>query len=120
LFFQRISEFIPIFLENGLITYTHLDFNVFSKEYPTVWKWFHISRTLNFYSLLDSTTDPESYGQMIYSYSVLSFLIAGMLLLLASIGAVHLGKRFVNKRINSSVKTKQFVNKQLSRNVLIF
>lgn len=44
----------------------------------------------NWYDLIDSTHDVAVYGQVLYSYFVLQFLVAGLILLLTIIGVVHL------------------------------
>lgn len=44
----------------------------------------------NWYDLTDSSTDIEVYGQVLYSYYVLQFLIAGLILLVVLVGVVYL------------------------------
>lgn len=66
---------------------------------------------VNWFDKIDSFTDLEAIGQVLYTYYVLQFLIAGIILLLAVIGSVVL-------TINTSVKNAkhQVIFKQLSRN----
>ena len=70
----------------------------------------------NWLDKMDSLTELESIGQLLYTHYVLQFLIAGNILLLSVIGAVSL-------TINTNYITKkQVIFKQLSRtykNVLI-
>lgn len=70
----------------------------------------------NWLDKIDSLTELESIGQLLYTHYVLQFLIAGNILLLSVIGAVSL-------TINTNYITKkQVIFKQLSRtykNVLI-
>ena len=70
----------------------------------------------NWFDKIDSLTELESIGQLLYTHYVLQFLIAGNILLLSVIGAVSL-------TINTNYITKkQVIFKQLSRtykNVLI-
>ena len=70
----------------------------------------------NWLDKIDSLTELESIGQLLYTHYVLQFLIAGNILLLSVIGAVSL-------TINTNYITKkQIIFKQLSRtykNVLI-
>jgi len=70
----------------------------------------------NWLDKIDSLTELESIGQLLYTHYVLQFLIAGNILLLSVIGAVSL-------TINTNHTTKkQIIFKQLSRtykNVLI-
>ena len=65
----------------------------------------------NWYEHLDSFTEMQSIGQVIYTQYVLQFLIAGNVLLLATIAAVVLT---INNKIEGN--RKQVIFKQLSRN----
>jgi NADH-quinone oxidoreductase subunit J len=77
---------------------------------------FYQNNFQNWYDLIDSTTDVEVYGQVLYSYFVLQLLIAGLILLLVLIGVVYLTNNFnVNKQTKDQVAFKQ-----LARNVKIF
>ena len=64
----------------------------------------------NWYDKLDTFSDIESIGQILFTQYVLQFLIAGNILLLATVSVVVL-------TINSSPKNKtQVIFKQISRN----
>jgi NADH-quinone oxidoreductase subunit J len=65
----------------------------------------------NWYDRLDSFTEIHAIGQVVYTQYVLQFLIAGNILLLATVAAVVL-------TINTQTQTekKQILFKQLSRN----
>ena len=76
---------------------------------------FYLNKYQNWYDLIDSTTDVEVYGQVLYSYFVLHFLLAGFILLLVLVGVVYLTNNFNNDRI-----LEQSVFKQLSRNSKFF
>ena len=65
-------------------------------------------------SKLDSITNIETIGQILYTYYAFFFLIAGLILLIALIGAVTLTKKEKKKHI---FLTKNLY-KQLSRNYL--
>ena len=65
----------------------------------------------NWYEHLDSFTEMHSIGQVVYTQYVLQFLIAGNILLLATIAAVVLT---LNNKVESN--RKQVIFKQLSRN----
>lgn len=65
-----------------------------------------------FISQLDTITNIETLGQVLYSYFFLFFLISGIILLIALIGAVTLTKKEQKKTY------KQKIYKQLSRNSL--
>lgn len=73
--------------------------------------YFYLNIYQNWYDLIDSTNDVEVYGQVLYSYYVLHFLISGLILLLALIGVTILTNNFVSEQI-----VDQSLFKQLSRN----
>jgi NADH-quinone oxidoreductase subunit J len=76
---------------------------------------FYLNKYQNWYDLVDSITDVEVLGQVLYSYFVLHFLIAGFILLLVLVGIVYLTNTFNNDRV-----LEQSVFKQLSRNSKFF
>ena len=73
----------------------------------------YLNKYQNWYDLIDSITDVEVYGQVLYSYFVLHFLVAGFILLLILVGVVYLTNNFNNNQIQSAFK-------QLSRNSKFF
>jgi NADH-quinone oxidoreductase subunit J len=75
---------------------------------------FYENKYQNWYDLIDSTYDINVYGQVLYSYFVLQFLIAGLILLLILIGVVYLTNSFEKHTIQQS----SF--RQLSRKAKIF
>lgn len=78
-------------------------------------KSFYLNNYQNWYDLIDSISDVEVYGQVLYSYFVLHFLIAGLILLMVLIGVVYLTNTF-----NSTEILEQSSFKQLSRHSKIF
>lgn len=52
----------------------------------------------NWYNLLDATSDVNVYGQVLYSYFVLQFLVVGLILLVVLIGVVYLANTYTNNR----------------------
>lgn len=78
-------------------------------------KSFYVNNYQNWYDLIDSITDVEVYGHVLYSYFVLHFLIAGLILLLVLIGVVYLTNTY-----NSTEILEQSIFKQLSRHSKIF
>ncbi len=68
---------------------------------------------VNWYDKLDVFTEIQSIGQVVYTQYVLQFLIAGNILLLATIASVVLT---INTNINSQNNKTQVIFKQLSRN----
>ena len=67
---------------------------------------------VNWYDKIDIFTEIQAIGQIVYTNYVLQFLIAGNVLLLATLAAVVLT---VNTETNHNYKT-QVIFKQLSRN----
>ena len=53
---------------------------------------------INWYDLLDSTSDVEVYGQVLYSYFALQFLVVGLILLVVLIGVVYLTNTYTSNR----------------------
>ncbi len=76
---------------------------------------FYFNKYQNWYDMVDSISDVEVYGHVLYSYFVLHFLIAGFTLLLVLIGVVYLTNNF-----NKSQILEQSISKQLSRNSSFF
>jgi NADH-quinone oxidoreductase subunit J len=72
---------------------------------------FQSNTYVNWIDLVDSVSDVEVYGRVLYTYFVLQFLVAGLILLLVLIGVIHLTNNF-NKR----KPTDQSIFKQISRN----
>ena len=76
---------------------------------------FYLNKYQNWYDLTDSISDVEVCGQVLYSYFVLQFLIAGLILLLVLVGVVYLTNIF-----NTTQMLEQSIFKQLSRNSKFF
>jgi NADH-quinone oxidoreductase subunit J len=74
----------------------------------------YVNKYQNWYDLIDSTYDINVYGQILYSYFVLQFLITGLILLMVLMGIVYLTNSFEKRTIQQS----SF--KQLSRKAQIF
>jgi len=66
----------------------------------------------NWFDKLDAFTELEAFGQLLYTYYIVQFLVAGIILLLAVIGAVVLTLNTTTTK--KTVKT-QIIFKQLSR-----
>jgi len=64
---------------------------------------------VSWYSLIDNLTNTELIGQVLYQEFIVCFLLCGILLLIAMLGAIILTQNF------SSYKTNEIVAKQLSR-----
>lgn len=77
---------------------------------------FYQNKFQNWYDLVDSTTDVEVYGQILYSYFVLQLLVVGLILLLVLVGVVYLTNNY-----NVSKQTlDQATFKQLARDANFF
>nr|YP_010131920.1 NADH dehydrogenase subunit 6 [Odontella regia]QQD79299.1 NADH dehydrogenase subunit 6 [Odontella regia] len=61
----------------------------------------------NWFDKIDMFTELESLGQIMYTFYVLQFLIAGLILLLAVIGAVSLTNTPTKSKLKSQVTFKQ-------------
>jgi len=66
----------------------------------------------DWYDKIDSVTEIESLGQILYTHYVLQFLIAGLILTLAVIGAVVLTVNISEKKSQSQIISKQLSRKQ--------
>jgi NADH-quinone oxidoreductase subunit J len=106
---KNIIGYLPIGMILGILL-----FFLFLSEIDTYfdyWQGNFRNFYQNWYDLIDSTHDVEVYGQVLYSYFVLQFLIAGLILLLIIIGVVHLTNIY-----KSEEKTlAQIAFKQLAR-----
>ena len=75
---------------------------------PILYKFFHEVKKntslftrngyINWYDFLDSVGDIEVYGQVLYSYFVLQFLVVGLILLTVLIGVVYLTNTYTSNR----------------------
>jgi len=108
-------RYVPIGFIFGLILLTPLLYKI-SYQFidPFHFHTIYLNQYQNWYDLLDSTTDVEVYGQVLYSYFVLQFLVAGLILLMVLIGVVYL-----TNTLNIQI-LEQSVFKQLSRNSKFF
>lgn len=70
---------------------------------------------INWYDLINATNDIDVYGQVLYSYFVLQFLIVGLILLVVLIGVVYLTNIYNSKQ---TIDVSTF--KQLSTNSKFF
>lgn len=113
---KNITKYVPVgfvFLILFLMPMLNLisnqfDMNILSHS-------FYFNKYQNWFDLIDSVTDVEVYGQALYSYFVLHFLISGFILLLVLVGVIHLTTQSNNGRV-----LEQSISKQLSRNFGFF
>jgi len=113
---KNIVKYVPIGFFFALFFLTPL-FNKISFHFKdNIFRdSFYLNKYQNWYDLSNSICDIEVYGQVLYSNFILSFLLAGFILLVVLIGVVHLTNNFNNNKI-----LKQSVFKQLSRNSKFF
>lgn len=105
-------KYYPFGLFIGLIAIFQM-LNIKSIQYES----FYIDYVLflkyqDWYEKIDSVTEIESLGQLLYTHYVLQFLIAGLILTLAVIGAVVLTVNISEKKSQSQIISKQLSRKQ--------
>lgn len=77
----------------------------------TIYNSFYANRTHNFYASVDYMSDIKVYGQVLYSYFVLQFLVTGLILLVVLVGVVYLTNNYNIKK----QRLDQAAFKQLAR-----
>ena len=108
---KNLTKYIPIGLIFGLILLIPLLQQISNQFAVSVeFQSFVFNRHANWFDLADSVTDVEVYGQILYSYFILQFLVSGLILLIVLIGVVYLTNNNNNKQ-----STDQVLFKQLSR-----
>lgn len=81
-----------------------------------VYNSFYCNYKPNYYALVDATNDVEVYGQVLYSYFVLQFLVVGLILLVVLVGVVYLTNNYNVKK----QRLDQAAFKQLARESKFF
>ena len=99
------SSYLPIIFLSIVIIIVQLYLNLDSIFYNASLD----ENTFVFYNFLDSLSNIDVFGQALYNYFLVCFLIAGLILLVSMIGAIVLTLNF------SSQRKSELVNKQLSR-----
>jgi NADH-quinone oxidoreductase subunit J len=109
-------KYVPVGFAFGILFLVPLLFGISETfEQNPYMDSFYVNRYTNWYDLIDSITDVEVYGRVLYTYFVLQFLVAGLILLLVLIGVVHLTNNF-----NKIKATDQSIFKQISRDSTSF
>ena len=89
------------------------EFTLFFKSDFDIDQSFYYNTYGNCYDFADLITDIKVYGQVLYSYYILQFLVVGLILLLVLVGILYLTNSYkLNVNDNAS-------SKQLSRDVRI-
>ena len=113
---KNLMKYMPVgFIFGFVLFFPLLNKITIQFEYNLYPNSFYFNKYKNWYDLIDSVTDVEVYGQVLYSYFVLQLLLAGLILLVVLVGVVYLTNTF-----NSKETLKQSTFKQLSRNSKFF
>jgi len=105
LFVENKSRFVFLsflFYLSATILYIFIKSIVGTKEY-------FVNFGSNIFGFVDSLNNIDVLGQVLYNYYLVSFLLSGLILLVALIGAIVLTLRFNN------VHKSQLVSRQLAR-----
>jgi NADH-quinone oxidoreductase subunit J len=113
---KNMMKYIPIGFVFGIFLLVPLLFGISANYDQNAYIGsFYSNSYQNWYDLTDSITDVEVYGQVLYTYFVLQFLVAGLILLLVLIGVIYLTNNF-----NKIKSTDQSIFKQISRDSTSF
>ena len=77
---------------------------------------FTFNNYFNWYIVLDSLTDLEIYGQLLYTQYVLQILVAGLILFLALVGVIFLITNPIKKSFKSQTSFCQLSRSYLNQN----
>jgi len=111
LMFSKIFTTYHYFVQKYYLKMTHAAYCLRFKKYPLYYQY--INKYYNEWIIkLDNITNIETIGQILYTYYMLFFLIAGLILLIALIGALTL---IIKEKKYNNFLTKD-IYKQISRN----
>ena len=101
---------------NGIFFYEF--FQIISKSFSEnlYSNSFSFNSYLNWYNVLDSLTDLEIYGQLLYTQYVLQVLVAGLILFLALVGVIFLITKPIFKTFKSQTSFSQLSRSYLNQN----
>jgi len=102
-----IFFYLPFIFGIGFILFVQI-FLIFEKIFSTSDIWLSYV-SYNFENYLDCLDNIDILGQSLYNYFLLCFLLAGLLLLVAIVGAIVLTLNFTNTRKS------ELVSRQLAR-----
>ena len=115
---QDRLRYVPIGITIGILLLIQIILFV-SVPYQSFYSDFILNNKYqDWYDKLDLLIEIEAIGQILYTHYVLQFLVAGLILTLAVLGAVVLTINLVDKKSQSQVIMKQLSRKQ--QNVLNF
>jgi NADH-quinone oxidoreductase subunit J len=107
IYFSDEFSYLPFIFLGGFVLVIQV-FLVLEKAFSNSIFW-STSLPYNFENFLDPLTSIDVLGQSLYNYYLLCFLLAGLILLVAMVGAIILTLNFSSKRQN------ELVSRQLSR-----
>lgn len=114
---KNVSKYLPAGVFFGFILFFPLMLEISLTFNPgTLYNSFYCNKNRNFYALVDYVSDIEVYGQVLYSYFVLQFLVAGLVLLVVLIAVVCLTNNYNTKQ----QRLDQATFKQLARKSKFF
>lgn len=114
---RNVMKYLPIgiIFGAGFLSVMIYEVNLKFEENPYN-NSFYLNKYQNWYDLIDSVTDVEVYGHVLYSYFVLQLLIVGLILLMVLVGVVYL----TSASSVSEKHSEQSIFKQLSRESKFF
>lgn len=110
---KSVTKYLPAGTIFGFVLSFFL-FNSISNYFPEsiITDDLYKDNFINWYDLIDSTSESEVLGHVLYSYFVIQFLVVGLILLVVLFGVVHLTNNF--NRVRTGY---QSMFKQLSKNI---
>lgn len=114
---KNVMKHLPVGVFFGFILLIPLVLEISSNfNSSTIYNSFYSNPFTNYYALVDAASDVEVYGQVLYSYFVLQFLVVGLILLVVLVGVVYLTNNYNVKK----QRLDQAAFKQLARESKFF
>lgn len=114
---RNVIQYVSIGTIFGIMFFVFSFFPVSENFKYSISNSFYLNNEDSWYDVLDSVTDIESYGQILYSYFVLQFLVAGLILLLVLVSVVYLTNIYI---VDDQALLEQSSFKQLARESKFF
>lgn len=115
---KDILKYFPfgVFL-NGIFFFELISFVNKSFSNNTYYQSFSFNNYFNWYVKLDSFTDLEVYGQLLYTQFVLQVLIVGLILFLALVGVIFLTSKPSSRNLKPQTSFHQLSRSYLDQNL---
>ena len=114
---KNVMKNLPVGFFFGFILLIPLVLEISSNfNIGTIYDSFYGNQLINYNVLPDAVSDVEVYGQVLYSYFVLQFLVVGLILLVVLVGVVYLTNNYNVKK----QRLDQAAFKQLARESKFF